>query len=297
MSNVKIRPSKHGVPSLQARRPSKPTAQNGLDCQRDITTYSSTLCIFFHLLQLKLRLPNRSPMEFYHRIKGLSTPKQAFVSGPATDGVIHTETAIAALLIGVAITLKIVCDFHYRIDSDESQHLHVVWSWTQGMLPYRDVFDNHSPLFYALCAALFQLFGERADILIPMRLAMIPLFAVGLYLAWKIGAAVFSPRAGLWAAVLTACYPPYFLTSTEFRPDNLWTVVWLVIILILSSGQPKPNRAFFAGLLLGISFCISMKTVLLAITVVCALGMTWVLRHCFGDASLGGIWWLALSRR
>ena len=213
----------------------------------------------------------------------LSPPKASdLVSRPSAGSVIHTDTVTPVLLIWAALTLKIVCAFHYRIDSDESQHLHVVWNWTQGMLPYRDVFDNHSPLFQALCAPLFQLLGERADILIPMRLAMIPLFVVCLWLVWKIGTSVFSRRAGLWAAAFTACYPPFLLTSTEFRPDDLWTVVWLAIIWILSSGQPKPDRAFFAGVLLGVSFCISMKTVLLAISIVCALGAIWVLRRSLG---------------
>lgn len=221
----------------------------------------------------------------YGPVKGLSTPKEiiALVSRPSTGAAIGAETVAVLFLIGAALIIKILCAFHYRIDSDESQHLHVVWSWTQGMLPYRDVFDNHSPIFHALCAPLFQRLGERADILIPMRLAMIPLFSVSLWLVWKLGASVFWPRAGPWAAAFTACYPPFFLTSTEFRPDNLWTVVWLATIWIIINGQPKPARAFFAGLLLGISFCISMKTLLMAITIVCALAMIWVLRCSFSE--------------
>src|ERR1700676_214435 len=49
-------------------------------------------------------------------------------------------------------------------NSDEPQHLHVVWAWANGMLPYKDVFDNHSPLFQAISAPLFALLGKRADI-------------------------------------------------------------------------------------------------------------------------------------
>jgi hypothetical protein len=48
------------------------------------------------------------------------------------------------------------------------------------MIPYRDVFDNHSPLFQALCAPLFQLLGERADIIVPMRAGHDPTFRVQL---------------------------------------------------------------------------------------------------------------------
>src|SRR5689334_23039672 len=65
----------------------------------------------------------------------------------------------------------------YRIDSDEPQHLHIVWGWTHHLLQYRDVFDNHTPLFHLFCTPIFQLVGERADALIFMRFAMVLFFA------------------------------------------------------------------------------------------------------------------------
>ena len=52
-----------------------------------------------------------------------------------------------ALLVG-AVLLRLASIFHYRFDNDEPQHLHVVWAWTQGLVQYRDVFDNHMPLFH-----------------------------------------------------------------------------------------------------------------------------------------------------
>src|ERR1043165_5996322 len=59
-------------------------------------------------------------------------------------------------------------------NSDEPQHLHLVWAWANGLLPYRDVFDNHTPLFHILSVPLFRMLGERPDIVLPMRLAMVP---------------------------------------------------------------------------------------------------------------------------
>src|SRR5258708_4850498 len=76
-----------------------------------------------------------------------------------------------ALIVIAAVTLamRIVAFFHYRFDSDEPQHLHVAWGWTAGLLPYRDVFDNHAPLFHMAAAPLLRLLGERAAILLWMR--------------------------------------------------------------------------------------------------------------------------------
>src|SRR6201981_1964014 len=114
------------------------------------------------------------------------------------------ENWVAAILFLVVLVLRILSAAHYRIDSDEHQHLHVVWGWTKGMIPYRDYFDNHAPLFQVLCAPLFASLGTRADIIAPMRLAMIPLFAVSILLLRQIAGNLLSPRAGLWAAVLAA---------------------------------------------------------------------------------------------
>ena len=76
------------------------------------------------------------------------------------------------------VALKLLSIFHLRADSDEPQHAHVVWAWATDRLQYRDVFDNHMPLFQMACAPLFGLIGERADILIYLRLAMLPLYLV-----------------------------------------------------------------------------------------------------------------------
>jgi hypothetical protein len=216
--------------------------------------------------------------------------RSRIVADPATHesayAISQNERLVTSVIFVGIILLKLICAVNYRIDSDESQHLHVVWSWTQGMLPYRDVFDNHSPLFQLLVAPLFYFLGERPDILIPMRVAMIPLFIVSLWLVRKIGTTVFGPRIGLWAAVFTACFPPFFLTSTEFRPDNLWTVVWLLIVSVIIGSPRKPKTAFLVGLLLGIGFCVSMKSVLMLFSIACALCTAWTfcgMREAFFD--------------
>lgn len=163
---------------------------------------------------------------------------------------------IFSLLLG----LRIIYACHFRFDTDEPQHLHVVWGWATGHLQYRDVFDNHGPIFHLLCVPLFRILGERPDILIPMRLAMIPLFAISLWCTYRIGSALFSRQAGLWAAILTGFYPEFFLTSTEFRTDNLWTVLWLLALVVATPHPLHPKRAFIVGLLLGAASAVTVKT-------------------------------------
>jgi hypothetical protein len=74
--------------------------------------------------------------------------------------------------------LRMLFAWHLPFDTDEAQHLHVVWAWTQGLLPYRDVFDNHAPLFQLLSAPLFAAIGENADVIRLMRLAVVPWYGL-----------------------------------------------------------------------------------------------------------------------
>jgi hypothetical protein len=120
------------------------------------------------------------------------------------------EVWFAVGMFIVLLVLKLLFAFHYRIDSDEPQHLHVVWCLTRQMIPYRDYFDNHCPLFQILCAPLFAALGTRADIVVPMRLAMIPLFAVSLLLIARIVGSLVSARAGLLGGGICRCYATIF---------------------------------------------------------------------------------------
>jgi hypothetical protein len=173
------------------------------------------------------------------------------------------------LFLALLMLLKVVSAYTWRINSDEPQHLHIVWAWANGLLQYRDVFDNHTPLFHMLFAPVYALFGERPDILILMRLAVIPLFFLALWAVYLIGKALYSRRVGVWAMIFTALYPRFFLASGEFRADDLWMVPWLLALAVLVQKQLRASHLFVAGLLLGTALSVSMKTSLL----LCALGL------------------------
>ncbi len=183
-------------------------------------------------------------------------------------------------LICIAATLLVGLRFLYPWsliwDSDEPQHLHVVWSWVVGLLPYRDVFDNHTPLFSLLCAPVLALVGERPDPIAPMRLAMLPLWGVSMWCVCRIGTRCFSRRAGIWAAIFSNLLPNFYFLMAEFRTDVLWTTLWLATIAILLDGSLSPRRLFFAGLTLGAAFSVSMKTTLFLLTLLSAGAGVWL---------------------
>ena len=177
--------------------------------------------------------------------------------------------ALAALVL----VLKVMAILHYRIDSDETQHAHVVWAWTQGQLPYRDLFDNHMPLFQAACAPLFHLLGEHAYVMLELRVAMLPLFFVCLWCVFRLAETLFSRRVAPWASLSAAALPQFFYTSTEFRPDLLWAAFWLLALFVAVSGPFTAKRAFAFGLMLGLTFAVSLKTVLLVLALCTAAAL------------------------
>lgn len=174
-----------------------------------------------------------------------------------------------AIAVGAlaAIVLDIVAVYRYRIDSDEPQHLHVVWGWTHGLVQYRDIFDNHMPLFQALCAPLLRIVGERPDAVIAMRLAMLPLYGTAVALTYQIAMSCYSRRAAIWGTVVAALVPGFSLWSTEFRTDDLWMVFWLLAVAILVAAPPTLPRIAAGGFALGLAAAVSAKSSLLLLSI------------------------------
>ena len=222
-----------------------------------------------------------------------ATPAPAFrpgesAGGNSGDALPRGERILAAALLLAALVLRCFYIYRYRYDSDEPQHLHTTWGWTQGLLQYRDFFDNHTPLFHLLFSPLVAALGERADILDFMRFAIVPLWFVCLWCVWKIGRTLFSPRAGLWAAVFIALLPWWFFPALEYRTDNLWTPLWLGALTVLVTGRMSCWRGFAGGVLLGLCFCASLKTtVLFLVSALAALAAPQLVARGFSLREIG----------
>jgi len=193
----------------------------------------------------------------------------------------------AAILFALMIVLKLINTTTYRFDSDESQHTHVIWAWARGFVQYRDVFDNHMPLFQIMFSPIFGVIGDRATILYWTRFILLPMYFVAAWCTYRIGELLFSRRAGVWAVILAGLYSKYHFISLEFRTDNLWAPLWLLCVLTLISGSLTAPRALKAGLLLGFCFSVSMKSVLLLVALLVGASIALFL---VGRKELGQSW-------
>jgi len=181
------------------------------------------------------------------------------------------ELSTAVFFFVGEVMAKIWASFSYRFNSDEPQHLHVIWAWTHGLVQYRDVFDNHMPLFQIMCAPILGLLGEHADALYAMRVLMVPLYFLSAWCIFRIGRIAFSARVGTWSVVASGAIWSYALCTTEFRPDNLWALFWLMAVLVLLRGALSWRGMTVGGLLLGLAFAVSMKSTLMLLTILLAL--------------------------
>ena len=216
------------------------------------------------------------------------------MSGPA-------EFMAAVSLFLLMVVFKLVSIMRFKFDSDESQHMHVIWAWARGFVQYRDVFDNHMPLFQIIFAPIFALIGDRATILYWMRFILLPMYFVGAWCTYRIGELLFSRRAGVWAVILVGLYALHHFTSLEFRTDNLWAPLWLLCVTTLLSQALTMRRALVGGLLLGFCFGISMKSILLLLALLVSatialflvrrkqLGQSWSHLACCAAAFLAAV--------
>ncbi|MBM3858055.1 MAG: hypothetical protein FJ395_00215 [Verrucomicrobia bacterium] len=177
------------------------------------------------------------------------------------------EKVLAGVLLTLGVSLWLWHVFHWIIDPDETQHMHIVWGWTQGLAQYRDIFANNMPLFHLLCAPLFAAAGERADIVSVMRLEMIPLSVVMIVCTYAISRALYSRRVGLWAVIFLMWLGPFMFVALQFRTDVLWGAVWMLGMTALLSGPLTWRRALVAGFFAGASVAVSQRTVWLLLCV------------------------------
>lgn len=204
-------------------------------------------------------------------------PHQHEVSDTDTRRAGPIERIVIFCLLGISVSLRVLCILTKEFDSDEAQHLHVVWGWANGLVQYRDLFDNHAPLFHMICAPLYAVFGDRPDVLILMRMAMIPTYVATLACTFMVAKEVLSRREAYWATVLTALLPNFFLCSLEYRADDLWMTLWMAAFLILIKGRATFRNCFAAGLILGAMVGVSLKSCVLlaALLAACLMILFW----------------------
>ena len=196
------------------------------------------------------------------------------------------ENPLVAGILAIAMVIRIIDIFTRNFDSDEPQHLHVIWGWAHGYVQYRDIFDNHTPLFHMLFAPLFALLPEWDGVIYVMRVAVLPLYLVTLMCTYLIGKTLFSHRTGLWAMVFLALYGRFFIKMLEFRTDDLWTALLTLGIYLMVRRPITVKSSFLIGVVFGAALAVSFKTMILLIALAVSLPLVWAMAGSYSIPAL-----------
>ncbi len=204
-----------------------------------------------------------------------------------------TRTERTALfVIAALLVLRAVSIFTHGVDSDEPQNLHVIYRWAAGDLPYRDVFDNHTPLLHLLLLPFAWIVGENPNVVVLARLTLIPVSFGSVALLYFLFRRLLDRPVALWALAVTLALADWSLKSIELRPDILWMFLWFAALLALVRPDRTP-RFFLAGLLLGASAAASVKTAFLLPALAIGWAGAWALSREFRATFA----WPAILRR
>ncbi len=172
---------------------------------------------------------------------------------------------VAAALVTVVLLHQASLIRSRFFDPDEFQHLHAAWCVSQGMVPYADFFEHHTPGLSYLLAPMLSLLqvGSSADnAFAAIFLARFSMWLMTLAIAaltFALAREVWDRRTA-WAAVV-------FLTTTlmfqakalEIRPDLLSVPCLLVSFLLVARASRSKRLVLGAGLAAGIAILFTQK--------------------------------------
>ncbi|HUG55376.1 MAG TPA: hypothetical protein VMR21_17340 [Vicinamibacteria bacterium] len=114
----------------------------------------------------------------------------------------------------------------HPLDPDELEHLHGGWCLAQGLWPYRDYFEHHTPWLHLLLAPLLGWLDVGADpdravaSIFLARAAMWVVSTAAVVLTGRLALLWAGARAGWAAAALLAVTVAFVTKTAEVRPDG-----------------------------------------------------------------------------
>ena len=196
-------------------------------------------------------------------------------------------SALAVLCVIAAGALARLPTFRIPLDQDSSVYAYVAKVWSEGGVPYRDVWDHKPPLIYLAYRALFFVAPpESCDVNLTLRLGSLACdlatALVVLALCWRL----FDFRRGAFAAVLYVCFAATPILQDEaFQPERLTTL--LTVAGLLAAVEYVRRRRLWISGLSGLLFGLALVTKQVAAPVG-ALTWAWVTWEVLRSRGRGG---------
>lgn len=156
---------------------------------------------------------------------------------------------VGALIFLAAAARAISLTWLHPLNWDEIEYFRATNWVRQGLVPYRDFWEHHTPLQWFLFApvtALTSSPGVAAVIL--MRWAQVPLWIVTFWLlaTWMRGAGI--GAIARWSAILLAlCSSMFMLGAVEYRIDAVGCALYVLALVLLQRLHRSAWFAFAGG--------------------------------------------------
>jgi hypothetical protein len=174
------------------------------------------------------------------------------------------------------LTLRIVKSFSMPLFWDETEHLHVAWLMSQGLVPFQDFFEHHPPFFWWIISFIPKM---QPDISIASyyhaakTLIVIINFSIFLFV-YKISCTAYkSQTAGYISAIILILSGWQTDNLFEIRPDGLMISVFLLssLCFILYLKKQKDILLYY-----GLFFLIFSQFILPKLSLVCLFSFCYI---------------------
>ena len=164
------------------------------------------------------------------------------------------RSAIVVAVLAALLRLLPLFWLH-PLNRDEIEYFRATDWVRQGLVPFRDFWEHHTPLqWLAFAPATALTDSPGADAITVMRVAQIPLWMAtfALLARWMAGAGI--GRFGRWAAIaLALCSSMLMTPAIEYRVDTLGCALFIAGLALAQRMRDSRLAAFGAGL----AFCLA----------------------------------------
>jgi hypothetical protein len=164
----------------------------------------------------------------------------------------------AGLFIVLAVAGFTAMIFSTAPDHDEVEHASAVWQMSQGLLPYQDFFQHHSPMLWVLLSPLFKIPFVTHHPVESMRMVSAVAGLIVLLILFRMTNALWKEKQAAWISVLFLIGYFLYLELNNLRPDLIANVCNLMAFSILVRRRSMVAYGL-SGILLGFTFSLSPK--------------------------------------
>ncbi len=188
----------------------------------------------------------------------------------------NLDTFFLKLIVLVSAIIFFGASLRRGFIYDEMECLKSSWLVAQGMVPYRDFFQHHHPLFYYILSPFTHIQGEEAFLFFARGISFL-FFLITLISTYLLGGVLYDKYLGLLSVVLLMGWNMVAVSGFEIRPDTpqiaLATLGSLFFFFYLA--HKKQKNLCVSALLYSLSFLFLQKSFILPAFVLIILFFEW----------------------